>query len=56
MSGTGNSPAGSPQHAPGWRLVGHVPNRYPYDPAAPEETSFADFYFFGQGAAVRCGA
>jgi len=42
------------RHAPEWRLAGHVPNRYPYDPAAPEETSFADFYFFerevGSGA------
>jgi SAM-dependent methyltransferase len=40
------------RHAPDWRLVGHVPNRYPYDPAAPEETSFADFYFFEREAAL----
>jgi hypothetical protein len=34
------------RHAPDWQLAEHVPNRYPYDPAAPEETSFAEFYFF----------
>jgi SAM-dependent methyltransferase len=31
---------------PQWRKTGHVPNKYPIDPARPEETSFADFYFF----------
>jgi SAM-dependent methyltransferase len=29
-----------------WRETGHIPNRYPYDPARPEDTSFAEFYFF----------
>jgi hypothetical protein len=33
-------------HQPQWRKTGYVPNKYPYDPARPEETSFADFYFF----------
>lgn len=29
-----------------WRKTGYIPNAYPYDPAQPTETSFADFYFF----------
>lgn len=29
-----------------WRLAGTLANRYPYDPAEPDETSFADFHFF----------
>ncbi|MEA2757124.1 MAG: hypothetical protein QOJ54_3413 [Aliidongia sp.] len=33
-------------HAPRWQLWRHVPNRYPFDPAQPDESSFADFYFF----------
>jgi cyclopropane fatty-acyl-phospholipid synthase-like methyltransferase len=33
-------------HAPEWRQIGYIPNKYPYDPARPAETSFADFYFF----------
>jgi hypothetical protein len=31
---------------PDWRLTGTLVNRYPFDPAAPDETSFADFHFF----------
>ena len=31
---------------PQWRETGYVPNNYPYDPARPGDTSFADFYFF----------
>jgi hypothetical protein len=31
---------------PGWRMAGTVPNLYPYDPARPEDTSHANFYFF----------
>ena len=31
---------------PGWRMTGQIPNRYPFDPGRPDETSFADFYFF----------
>jgi cyclopropane fatty-acyl-phospholipid synthase-like methyltransferase len=33
-------------HQPQWIETGHLPNRYPYDPAKASETSFADFYFF----------
>ena len=31
---------------PQWRETAHFPNDYPYNPARPTETSFADFYFF----------
>jgi len=31
---------------PDWRLVARVPNRYPWNPEDPDETSFADFHFF----------
>jgi SAM-dependent methyltransferase len=37
-------------NAPGWTLLRHVPNRYPLDPADPDNTSFADFYFFAKAA------
>ncbi len=37
---------------PEWRLIEHVPNRYPYDPRNHAETSFADFFVFGSCAAV----
>jgi hypothetical protein len=33
-------------HEPQWRQSGYLPNKYPYDPARPDETSYADFYFF----------
>ena len=33
-------------HKPQWRQTEHFPNDYPYNPARPMETSFADFYFF----------
>jgi SAM-dependent methyltransferase len=33
-------------HEPQWRKRGFLPNIYPYDPARPGDTSFADFYFF----------
>jgi SAM-dependent methyltransferase len=33
-------------HEPQWRKTDYLPNKYPYDPARPAETSFADFYFF----------
>ena len=33
-------------HRPDWRYAGKVPNRYPFDAADPDETSFADFHFF----------
>ena len=29
-----------------WQQSGFVPNRYPEDPKRPDDTSFADFYFF----------
>jgi hypothetical protein len=32
-----------------WRLQSSVRNAYPYDPADPEHTSFADFYVFARG-------
>jgi len=31
---------------PAWRLAAHVPNRFPFDPLLPDETSFADFYVY----------
>jgi SAM-dependent methyltransferase len=33
-------------HAPQWKQSGFVANRYPLDPKRPDDTSFADFYFF----------
>lgn len=33
-------------HAPAWKLMQRVPNRYPYDPADPENTSQSDFFVF----------
>ncbi|HEX5422878.1 MAG TPA: hypothetical protein VFW94_04965 [Candidatus Acidoferrales bacterium] len=33
-------------NAPEWKLVKTVRNRYPYDFNNPDETSWADFYFF----------
>jgi hypothetical protein len=35
---------------PAWRLIAHVPNRYPFDPLRPDETSFADFFVYGPAA------
>lgn len=34
------------RNEPRWQQVTRLKNRYPYDPAQPDETSFADFYFF----------
>jgi SAM-dependent methyltransferase len=31
---------------PDWRPHAFIPNRYPYDPARPDDTSFADFHIF----------
>ena len=31
---------------PTWKQTGCIPNKYPFDPARPDETSFADFYIF----------
>jgi SAM-dependent methyltransferase len=32
-------------NAPGWRMIGHVPNKYPYR-GDHREGSFADFFFY----------
>jgi SAM-dependent methyltransferase len=31
---------------PSWRLLAHLPNRFPYDPKRPDDTSFADFFVY----------
>jgi SAM-dependent methyltransferase len=31
---------------PDWTLAAHVPNRYPFDPSRPDDTSFADFFVY----------
>jgi protein O-GlcNAc transferase len=37
------------QNRPQWKLIKHLPNRYPTRPGRdPNETSFADFYFFAR--------
>jgi SAM-dependent methyltransferase len=36
---------------PEWRLLAHLPNPHPYDPARPDETSFADFFVYGRSDA-----
>jgi hypothetical protein len=36
------------ENARGWQQEGFVANRFPADPQRPEETSRADFYFFGR--------
>jgi SAM-dependent methyltransferase len=41
------------KNATAWQLQGFVPNRFPEDPTRPEETSFADFYFFACEDAAR---
>ena len=35
---------------PDFKLVQHVPNRFPFDEEDPEHTSFADFYVFEKAA------
>jgi SAM-dependent methyltransferase len=32
--------------APGWKLISKVDNPFPEDPEHPDQTSWADFYFF----------
>jgi SAM-dependent methyltransferase len=39
---------------PEWRLIAHLPTRFPYDPERPEDTSFADFYVYGRRALPCC--
>jgi hypothetical protein len=34
------------QNKPDWYLQSTLKNAYPYDPADPDQTSFADFYVF----------
>jgi hypothetical protein len=34
------------QNAPAWKLMSKVDNPFPEDPERPDETSWADFYFF----------
>lgn len=34
------------ENAAEWTLLRSLPNKYPYDPANPNQTSFADFYFY----------
>lgn len=36
------------KNVPDWQRAGFVANRFPADPAQPEETSFADFHFFAR--------
>jgi hypothetical protein len=36
------------KNAPQWRRLSVVKNRYPYDPGNPDQTSFADFYFYAK--------
>lgn len=38
------------RHLPDWALRETIVNRYPFDPARPEDTSFADFYIFEKAA------
>jgi len=33
---------------PDWRLCAHLPNPFPYDPAQPAATSFADFFVYAR--------
>ncbi len=35
-------------NAPEWSQMRHVRNAFPHDPANPDETSWADFYFFAR--------
>ncbi len=41
------------RHAPGWERVARVANPYPYDPARPAETSFADFHIYARRTVQR---
>lgn len=34
------------RNEPDWRLASMTPNRYPYEAANPDQTSFADFFVF----------
>jgi SAM-dependent methyltransferase len=34
------------RNEPAWRVAQHIPNEFPYVPADPHHTTFADFYMF----------
>lgn len=34
------------KNKPEWKLLKHVPNKYPFDERKPSDTSFSDFYVF----------
>ena len=34
------------ENKPDWKLLDHLKNRYPFDPADPDNTSIADFYIY----------
>lgn len=34
------------RNAPDWALLSHIPNRYPFSPRDPAQTSFAEFYVY----------
>jgi hypothetical protein len=38
------------EKARGWRPDGFVANRFPFDPSCPNDTSFANFYFYARQA------
>ena len=38
------------ENVPNWHLVKQIPNRYPFDPESPDETSLADFYIYSLAA------
>nr|WP_294517243.1 class I SAM-dependent methyltransferase [uncultured Rhodopila sp.] len=38
------------ENAPDWQRVLHIPNPYPFDPRAPDDTSFADFHVYARVA------
>lgn len=38
------------RNRPDRQHIGTIANRYPLDPADPDETSFADFHFFERRA------
>lgn len=38
-----------------WRLSQTIPNRYPYDPDSPDETSISEFYIFGRSSGQIAG-
>lgn len=36
------------RHRPNASLIDYIPNRFPFDKADPDNTSFADFYIFAK--------